>query len=136
MKESASPADRWASREKAIDHAQDSSKQLITICTAILSAILAALILGRGDDLSPIAPLLSAAAVSCLLSILSGIFTLYALSGILETGLQFDESRPLMTRHYRAFALGQLSLFFVTCLLILLSILRVAWLGAAPPSAG
>ncbi|MFP4361327.1 MAG: hypothetical protein ACLFTG_11705 [Alphaproteobacteria bacterium] len=132
----ASPSDRWASREKAIDLAQDSSKQLITICTAILSAILAALVLDRGDDLSAIAWLLSGAAVSCLLSILGGIFALYALAGILETGLHLDDGRPLMTRHYRGFAFGQFVFFVLTCLLILLSILRVAWLGSAPPSAG
>lgn len=129
MADQESPSDRWASREKAIALAQDSSKQLITICTAILSAILAAMVLGR-SNLTMIAPLLSGAALSCLISILSGIFTLYALSGILENGLQFKEERPLMTRNYRVSALIQLGLFFLTCLLILLGIFCIAWLGA------
>lgn len=103
---------------ESVRFAQESAKQIIALSTGIVTLVLGAVSVG--------AIVLKAAAFifavlilgALILSLFFGIFTLYALSGVLSDEKSWAKEDPLNTAHYRFFGRGQFVTFFIGAVLV------------------
>lgn len=110
---------------ESIRFAQESTKQIITLCTAIVTFIFGAVSVGsvslRGHEFWFALAILAL----LLMSILAGIFSLYALSGILLSAETFASDNPLKSAHYTRF--GRLQFFTFAGAIALISAFVLLW---------
>jgi hypothetical protein len=98
---------------ESIKSAQESAKQIITLCTAIITLIFGVVSIG-GVGLGGIALWLAVIILAFLfISIVTGVLTLFALSGILTSGAHFHRDDPLNSSHYMWFGRTQFFSFLL-----------------------
>lgn len=104
---------RTDGRIEAVKLAHDSTKQILTISTAVITAIVGVVLVSKIQSPSA-AGLAAAAAFALVFSNVCGLFALFGLAGILEDGghiyCEAKPNRVLMDSHYKVF--GRLQLFF------------------------
>ena len=122
-------AELIASRKRAVELAHESSKQILTLASAIIVLAAGALFTGKLLINSYISGLV-VAVFAFLVSVVFGILSLYALSGLLEEGLYLFVERPLLTDHYRNF--GVLQFIFFTLGTVLLVVSMIVYSVSAP----
>src|ERR1700744_674546 len=97
---------------ESIRFAQESTKQIIGLSTGIITLVLGAVSVGavvlKG------APFVLALAILIALagSLFFGIFTLYALGGILSDKESWSKEDPLDSKHYKFFGRAQFIAFW------------------------
>jgi len=104
--------------EKAFDFAQETTKQLITLATAVIALTITFLTDVAKDASAGTALWLQAAWVFYLVSIAFGIFTLMALTGTLGD-LDADGPPSINARNILMLAKGQVFCFFAAVALTL-----------------
>jgi hypothetical protein len=110
---------------ESIRSAQESAKQILTLCSAILTFVFGAVAVGS-LELNGAAIFAAALVVfSLLLSILGGIVALFSLSGILSSAAEMSAEVPLASRNYRWF--GRLQFFSFAASILIMSVLIMYW---------
>jgi len=96
---------------ESIKSAQESSKQLITLASAIITFLFGAIAVGNLElrGVSFWFGVLTSLLLVC--STLTGIITLFALSGILSSGTEMTKPDPLDSRNYKWAGRAQFFLF-------------------------
>jgi hypothetical protein len=110
---------------ESVRFAQESTKQIITLCTAIVTFIFGAVSVGALSIHGSVFWFLLAILVFLLLSICTGIVTLYALSGILVSDTVFSSEDPLNSAHYSRF--GRLQFYTFVGAVALISVFVLLW---------
>lgn len=110
---------------ESIKFAQESAKQIITLATAIVTFTFGAVSVGALDLHGRAVWFISAVLLFLVVSILSGIFTLFALSGILASDSAFGSVNPLDSPHYSRF--GRCQFFTFVIAVVLISVFIILW---------
>jgi len=111
---------------ESISFAQESAKQIIALCTAIVTLIAGAVSVGAVEPYGIVFWLLLAMLTMLVSSIAAGIFALFALSGVLASQTEFDKTNPLDTTHYKNFGRFQFFSFLAAM------VMTIAFLFLAP----
>lgn len=117
-------------RKEAIKTAHDSTKQILTLSTAVITAIIGVVLVVDVKS-SAAAGIAAGAAFSFFVSNVFGLLALFGLAGALEEGLYTSQDRPLMKSHYRNFGLLQFGFFGLASLVMFIAIF-VALSDGAP----
>lgn len=104
--------------EKAFDFAQESTKQLITLSTAVIALTITFLTDVVKDAPAGSAPYLQAAWIFYLVSIVFGVFTLLALTGTLGRPDE-GETPAIYARNIVLLSMSQVLCFFAAIALTL-----------------
>src|SRR5438270_7553494 len=104
---------------ESVKFAQESAKQLITLTTAIITFIFGAVSVGALSVTKWTAALLIPLLLALISSVVTGIVTLFSLSGILSSASIFAADNPLNSSHYSRF--GRLQFYTFLAALIFLS---------------
>jgi hypothetical protein len=110
---------------ESVRFAQESTKQIITLCTAIVTFIFGAVSVGAVTLHGNAFWFTLCIIVLLSLSILAGMFTLFALSGILASVKLFASENPLNSAHYSRF--GRLQFFTFAGAVCLISLFILLW---------
>jgi hypothetical protein len=105
-------------RLESIKFAQESAKQIITLSTAIVTFIFGVVSVGALTIQGRTFWFMLIALVLLFVSILAGIVTLFALSGILSSRELFASGEPLNSVHYTRFGRAQFFAFVGSVLVI------------------
>src|ERR1700730_7366843 len=88
---------------ESIKFAQESAKQIITLSTAVVTLTFGAVSIGALELHNRTFWFALVILVSLVISIIVGIITLFALSGILSSAREFASESPLSSSHYSLF---------------------------------
>jgi hypothetical protein len=96
---------------ESINFAQESTKQILALCTAILTLTAGAVSVDAINLHGLQFCLLLATFFVLLMSIGTGIIALFALAGILSSDTDFSRNNPLDSKHYKFFGRIQFGSF-------------------------
>ena len=103
---------------ESIKSAQESAKQIITLSTAIITFIFGAVSVGAFTLSGRTFWFILISLVLLFISVVAGIVTLFALSGILSSKKLFARADPLNSAHYARFGRFQFYAFVGAVLVI------------------
>lgn len=115
---------------ESIKFAQESAKQIITLSTAIVTLTFGAVSVGALELSGRTFWFALAILILLVVSVVTGIVTLFALSGILSSKEEFAAENPLQSVHYKRF--GRWQFFAFVGAVLLISGFILAWPAKSP----
>ncbi len=110
---------------ESIKFAQESAKQIIALSTAVVTLTFGAVSIGALELHNRTFWFALTIVVLLVFSIVAGIFTLFALSGILSSKQEFASESPLSSAHYSFF--GQLQFYMFVGAVVLMAVFLLLW---------
>jgi hypothetical protein len=110
---------------ESIKFAQESAKQIIALSTAVVTLTFGAVSIGALELHNRTFWFALTIVVLLVFSIVAGIFTLFALSGILSSKQEFASESPLSSAHYSFF--GQLQFYTFVGAVVLMAVFLLLW---------
>lgn len=116
--------DLIAARQKAIETAQDSCKQIITISSALIALALGSFASGFVDHVLT-ALIIQLSSIAFFASVVLGILSLFALTGMLASGAHLHRSSFALVdnEHYKIFGKSQFFAFLLGIFIIVTGII-------------
>jgi hypothetical protein len=110
---------------ESIKFAQESAKQIITLATAVITLTFGAVSVGAIELHNRTFWFALIILVLLVISVVGGIVTLFALSGILSSKEEFASESPLSSTHYSLF--GKVQFFTFVGAIILMAAFLLLW---------
>lgn len=110
---------------ESIKFAQESAKQIIALSTAVVTLTFGAVSIGAVELHNRTFWFALSIMVLLVFSIVAGIVTLFALSGILSSKQEFASESPLSSTHYSLF--GKFQFFTFVGAIVLMAVFLLFW---------
>jgi len=110
---------------ESIKFAQESAKQIITLSTAVVTLTFGVVSIGVLELHGRTFWFALTILILLVFSIITGIITLFALSGILSSKKEFESESPLSSANYSLF--GKLQFFTFVGAIVLMALFLLLW---------